>query len=195
MSPDISSLSFFSKTRDDPFISPSQVPSSQTRMRMKQALRKFSEAALDKWWKEKTKHCLFALITSNYIFSYFPNYLDKRKRNWCLPVISVPVHTPTLKEWQRNYWNVPECTQNVCRMFQNVCIMFQNVPDCSRMYVECFRMFKHVCRMFQTVPKWMQNECRMFQNVYSLLVVTKACMKLHKLTCSYISLHAVTCSK
>ena len=120
MSPDISSLSFFSRTRDDPFISPSQVPSSQTRMRMKQALRKFSEAALDKWWKEKTKHCLFALITSNYIFSYFPNYLDKRKRNWCLPVISVPVHTPTLKEWQRNYWNVPECTQNVCNSFSSV---------------------------------------------------------------------------
>ena len=82
----------------------------------------------------------------------------------------------------------------------------KNVPECSRMHVECPKMFQNACRMFQ-------NTCIMFQNVLECMQIFQnfpecmekvpastsllyaglwACMQLHKLTCSYISLHAVT---
>ena len=70
--------------------------------------------------------------------------------------------------------------------------MFQNVLECSRIYAECSIMFQNVCRMYV---------CRMFQNVFRMCAECskmfqnagpRTCMQLHKLACSYTSLHAVT---
>ena len=69
--------------------------------------------------------------------------------------------------------NVPECYR-----------IFQNDTECYRMYAECSRMYEDSSRMYA--------ECsRMFQNVFRMHADPLACMQLHKLTCSYLSLHAV----
>ena len=66
--------------------------------------------------------------------------------------------------------NVPECSR-----------MFQNVPECSRMFMKA-------CRMFLNVHECMQIHAWACMQVHEL--ACSSSYTLHKLECSYISLHA-----
>ena len=68
--------------------------------------------------------------------------------------------------------------------------MVQNVPKCSKMYAECSRMFQNVCRMHEDPWACMQLHKLPFSYI-SLHEITEACMLLQKLACSYISLNAI----
>ena len=88
--------------------------------------------------------------------------------------------------------------QNACRMFQNAPECRQNVPECIHNVPECSGMLMNACRMFKNVPECTQIHAWACIQVHelacssmSLHTVPWACMKFHEVTWSSMGLHAV----
>ena len=84
-----------------------------------------------------------------------------------------------------------KCIQNAFRMFQNAGRMFQNA---CRMHSECSRMFQNVTECKQNIPEFLENVPEGVQYFPEGMQNVPECIiaELHKLSCSYLSLHAVS---
>ena len=146
--------------------------------------------------------CPWAVCLCVWIYLSTSFYNIQNVQSECIQIHNVQ-ESIQIHNVQESIQNFPECSRmhaEFSRMHKDCSRMHAECSrmhaECSRKYAECSRMHQECSRMHQECSR-MHAECsRIFQNAcrwsMSLNAGPWACMQLHKLACSYLSLHAVT---